>query len=237
MELEDNYEDIIKKAERGLNKKISSNNLSEVAKYLNLNFKSLRNIKEGKYKPEKFDYGKVYDGLKIKKIFSSFMDGEVNSYIVIDEDNNCVIIDTAQAPEKIIDFVKKEDLHLEWFLKTHEHQDHVEGEWDIWEELGTNNLDFEDLESEPVLNFEKRKIRVFRTPGHSEESLTYQIGKFLFVGDLIFAGSLGGGNYSYKKLLESAKMILSLDEGLFIFPGHGPATTVKEEKENNAFIV
>ena len=32
-------------------------------------------------------------------------------------------------------------------------------------------------------------------------------------------------------------MILNLNEDLFIFPGHGPSTTVKEEKENNAFIV
>ena len=55
--------------------------------------------------------------------------------------------------------------------------------------------------------------------------------------DLIFAGSLGGGMYSYSKLLESAKKILNLDEGNIIFPGHGPVTTVKEERENNAFSI
>ena len=57
-----------------------------------------------------------------------------------------------------------------------------------------------------------------------------------FVGDLIFAGSLGGGMYSYEELLKSAKKILNLDENLIIFPGHGPVTTVKEERENNAFF-
>ncbi len=163
--------------------------------------------------------------------------GGVNAYIVIDENKECVLIDTAQSPDKIIRFVKKEKLEHHFILVTHEHHDHVDGIENIREEINADFLDFEDLKSEPVIDFGKRKIRVFRTPGHSEESLTYQIGKFLFVGDLIFAGSLGGGSYSYEKLLESAKMILNLNEDLFIFPGHGPSTTVKEEKENNAFIV
>ena len=237
MELEDSFEDIIKKAERGLNKEISSNDLDEIARKLNLNVKALKKIKDGEYKPKEFDYSKTYDGLRAAKISSLFMDGEVNAYIVIDEESNCVIIDTAQAPDKIIKFVKKEKLHPELVLKTHEHQDHVEGADEILEEFGTCNLDFEDLKDCPIITFGKRKIEVFRTPGHSEESLTYKVGKFLFVGDLIFAGSLGGGSYSYKKLLKSAKMILKFPNNCFIFPGHGPVTTVKEEKENNAFIV
>ena len=237
MELEDNYEDIIKKAEKGLNKKISSSNIREISRELNLNFKALKNIKDGKYKPKEFDYRRIYDGLKVKKISSPFMSGEVNAYIVIDESKNCAIIDTAQASNEIIGFVKKEKLNPKIFLRTHEHHDHVEGSDEIMREFGITDLDFENLENFSSIKFRKRKIKIFRTPGHSEESFTYQIGKFLFVGDLIFAGSLGGGSYSYEKLLENAKMILSLDENLFIFPGHGPVTTVKGEKENNVFIV
>lgn len=236
MELEDNYEDIIKKAERGLNKKVSSNDINKIAKELNLNLNALKNIKEEKYKPKEFDYEKEYDGLKVTKILSHFRGMDVNAYIVVDENKNCVIIDTAQNPDKIINFVKKEKLNSPIILVTHEHHDHVDGIENICENVDAYFFDFEDLKNELIIDFGKRKIRVFRTLGHSEKSLTYQIGKFLFVGDLIFAGSLGGGGYSYEKLLESAKMILSLDEDLFIFPGHGPATTVKEEKENNAFI-
>ena len=224
--LEDNYKDIISKASMGLNKKINSNDIEEAAKELNLNFRALKNIKDGKYKPKKFDYFKTYNGLRVVKISSPFMDGEVNAYIVIDEDNNCAIIDKAQAAEKIIGFVKKEKLNVKAVLKTHEHYDHVGGIEKIEEEF--------DIEVGDIENF--RDIKVFKTPGHSKESLTYRIGKFLFVGDLIFAGSLGGGSYSYEKLLESAKRILNLDEDLFIFPGHGPCTTVKEERENNAFF-
>lgn len=225
--LEDNYEDIIGKASRGLNKKVNPENIEEAAKELNLNFKALKNIEEGNYKPKKFDYSKTYNGLKVVKISSEFMGGEVNAYVVIDENKNCVIIDTAQAADKIIEFVKKENLKPNNILRTHEHYDHIDGIEEIGEEFS--------IEVGHIAGFSK-EIKVFKTPGHSEGSLTYQIGKFLFVGDLIFAGSLGGGSYSYEKLLESAKLILSLDEDLFIFPGHGPSTTIKEEKENNAFI-
>src|SRR3990167_7365040 len=125
--LEDNYEDIIGKASRGLNKKINSSDIEGAAKELSLNFKALKNIKEGKYKPKKFDYSKTYNGLRVVKISSPFMDGEVNAYIIIDEDKNCAIIDTAQAAEKIIGFVKKEKLNVKAVLKTHEHYDHVGG--------------------------------------------------------------------------------------------------------------
>lgn len=237
MELEDNYEDIIKKAERGLNKKISGRDINNLARELNLNANALKRIKNGKYKPREFDYNETYDGLRIAKISSPLISGYVNAYIVIDENENCVIIDTAQSPDKIIRFVKKERLNAPLILITHEHHDHIEGMDRIQEETDAYNLDFEDLKDCPAIQFGKRAIEVFRTPGHSEESLTYRIGRFLFVGDLMFAGSLGGGSYSYEKLLESARMILKFSDDYFIFPGHGPATTVKEEKENNAFIV
>jgi glyoxylase-like metal-dependent hydrolase (beta-lactamase superfamily II) len=62
----------------------------------------------------------------------------------------------------------------------------------------------------------------------------------LISGDLIFSGSVGrtdlpGGSWS--KLLESIKnKILTLPEETIILPGHGPSTTVGEEKRNNPFI-
>jgi hydroxyacylglutathione hydrolase len=232
--LEDEYSDIIRKASRGLVKKVNSEDIEESSKELKLNFEALKNIKYGKYKPKKFDFSKKYEGLRVEKISSPFMEGEVNAYVVLDEDNACVIIDTAQVPERIIEFVKRESIEVKYLLKTHEHQDHVEGVEDIQKEVGGEVLDFDDMNNN--IFFGQREIKIFRTPGHSEKSLTFQIGKFLFVGDSIFAGSLGGGMYSYEKLLESAKKILSLDEDLIIFPGHGPATTIKEETKNNAFI-
>ena len=57
------------------------------------------------------------------------------------------------------------------------------------------------------------------------------------VGDSIFAGSMGGGNVSYHDALQNnADKILSLQDKTIICPGHGPMTTVGEEKQHNPFF-
>jgi hydroxyacylglutathione hydrolase len=233
MELEDNYEDIISKAERGLGKKIEGD-LNEIAEKLNLNVKALDRIKNNKYKPKKFDYGKNYGGLKVININSPFMEGAVNAYVIINGEE-CVVVDTAQVPDEIIKVIKNEKLELKFILLTHGHGDHVSGKEKIGEEFGVETFSGENLSEAQELSFGDKKIEVIKTPGHSEDSVTYSVGRFLFVGDLVFAGSLGGGTYDYKKLLKSAEKILSMSEEKIIFPGHGPVTSVGEERENNAF--
>lgn len=237
MELEDNYEDIIKKAEKGLNKKISSNDIEKISKELNLNARALKKIKDGKYKPKYFDYEKTYGGLKVINIKCEFYGSYVNAYIVSDENNNCFIVDTAQSPEKIIKTIKEKRFNPKFILITHGHGDHVYGKEKIEKEFGIEIYFDSNLKDNQKLNFGDRKIKVIKTPGHSKDSVSYNVGKFLFVGDLIFAGSLGMANYSYKELLKSANKILKFQDDYFIFPGHGHVTTVKEEKDNNAFIV
>ncbi len=58
-----------------------------------------------------------------------------------------------------------------------------------------------------------------------------------FVGDAIFAGSVGGPNISYQDEINSVRdNILSLSDNVMLFPGHGPVTTVGEEKLHNPFF-
>ena len=57
------------------------------------------------------------------------------------------------------------------------------------------------------------------------------------VGDSIFAGSMGGGNVSYEDALRNnSEKILTLPDETIICPGHGPMTTVGEEKQHNPFF-
>jgi glyoxylase-like metal-dependent hydrolase (beta-lactamase superfamily II) len=83
-------------------------------------------------------------------------------------------------------------------------------------------------------------LKIIHTPGHTPGSISILINGVLISGDLIFSGSVGrtdlpGGSWS--KLLESIKnKILTLPEETIILPGHGPSTTVGEEKRNNPFI-
>jgi glyoxylase-like metal-dependent hydrolase (beta-lactamase superfamily II) len=83
-------------------------------------------------------------------------------------------------------------------------------------------------------------FRVLHTPGHTPGHVTYLSGDLAFVGDLIFEGSIGrtdlpGG--SLDELLRAVReKIFTLPEETILFPGHGPATTVGDEKRGNPFF-
>lgn len=84
------------------------------------------------------------------------------------------------------------------------------------------------------------KLKVIHTPGHSEGGICLLGDGFVFTGDTIFAGSAGRTDFpggDLEKLLESIRQKLAvLDDDIRVFPGHGPETTIGEEKENNPFF-
>jgi hydroxyacylglutathione hydrolase len=83
---------------------------------------------------------------------------------------------------------------------------------------------------------------VIHTPGHTEGSicLYFPAEKKLIAGDTLFAGSIGrtdlpGG--SFEKILRSLhEKVLALPEETVVIPGHGPLTTIAEERESNPFL-
>ena len=84
---------------------------------------------------------------------------------------------------------------------------------------------------------------VMHTPGHTEGSICLYFApeKKLIAGDTLFAGSIGrtdlpGG--SYKKIMQSLHgPVLALPDETIVIPGHGPLTTIGEERETNPFLV
>jgi glyoxylase-like metal-dependent hydrolase (beta-lactamase superfamily II) len=82
------------------------------------------------------------------------------------------------------------------------------------------------------------------TPGHAEDGVTYIIGTWpddaphvAIVGDAIFAGSIGRGNQSWDLARQKVReQIFTLPAETLICPGHGPLTTVAEEKAHNPFF-
>lgn len=83
---------------------------------------------------------------------------------------------------------------------------------------------------------------IIHTPGHTEGSvcLYFPAQQKLIAGDTLFAGSIGrtdlpGG--SFEKILTSLhEKVLALPDETVVVPGHGPLTTVGEERENNPFL-
>jgi glyoxylase-like metal-dependent hydrolase (beta-lactamase superfamily II) len=60
----------------------------------------------------------------------------------------------------------------------------------------------------------------------------------VITGDALFAGSIGGALVSYEDALRTNReQILSLSDDTIVCPGHGPLTTVGEEKRHNPFFV
>jgi hydroxyacylglutathione hydrolase len=84
---------------------------------------------------------------------------------------------------------------------------------------------------------------VIQTPGHTEGSicLYFPAKKKLIAGDTLFAGSIGrtdlpGG--SFEKIISSLHdKVLALPDDTVVIPGHGPLTTIGEERESNPFLV
>ena len=84
-------------------------------------------------------------------------------------------------------------------------------------------------------------IKTLLTWGHSRGGMTFFVTglarPLAIVGDSIFAGSMGGGNVSYKDAIKNnLEKILTLPDETIICPGHGPLTTVGEEKRYNPFF-
>jgi hydroxyacylglutathione hydrolase len=91
------------------------------------------------------------------------------------------------------------------------------------------------------------EVSVHHTPGHCPGGVCLQIGKKgeagtdLFVGDTLFAGSVGrtdlpGGDH--KVLMRSiADVLLPLGDGATVYPGHGPDTTIGHERRTNPFVL
>lgn len=91
------------------------------------------------------------------------------------------------------------------------------------------------------------EVRVHHTPGHCPGGVCLQVGRkgepgaHLFVGDTLFAGSIGrtdlpGGNY--EALMRSiTKVIFPLGDEAIVHPGHGPDTTVERERRTNPFVL
>ena len=94
--------------------------------------------------------------------------------------------------------------------------------------------------------FGRYEVRVHHTPGHCPGGVCLQVGlegqpgQQLFVGDTLFAGSIGrtdlpGGDYA--TLIRSIREVLfAFGDDARVYPGHGPATTIGHERRTNPFL-
>ena len=93
-----------------------------------------------------------------------------------------------------------------------------------------------------VIRFGHQELQVLDTPGHADGSVCLYVpaARCVIVGDILFAGSIGRTDLptgNHKMLIENLKTkILTLPDDTMVYTGHGPITTIGEEKRNNPFL-
>lgn len=193
----------------------------------------------------------------------------VNCYIIGCEKTKFgAVIDPGDDAPLIIDAIQRHQFHIQYILLTHGHVDHLAHVVKIKKETGAAFLMHPDdafllkglfaqalmfglpnpgnprpdrfVSDGEEIALGTLKINVLHTPGHSPGSVTYQIEDKLFVGDLIFSGSIGRTDLpkgDFQTLIDSVRTkIFTLPDETIIYPGHGPETTVGQEKATNPFF-
>lgn len=83
-------------------------------------------------------------------------------------------------------------------------------------------------------------LEVIATPGHTKGSSSLLVDGVLFTGDTLFAGSIGRTDFpggSFEQIIRSIKeRLLAFPDNTPVYPGHGPRTTIGEEKRYNPFL-
>ncbi len=267
MELEDNFGDVIGKAQRGLGisdselakksgasadaiRKVRDGDVDEptlraIAPALNLDPDALVNLAQGKYKPKPIEN---VDGLA--QFTTDYNGMSVNAYLVWDAGSkHAIAFDTGADCNSMMKLATKENLSIKMILLTHAHPDHVADLPRLREETGARIYaparepvpGAENIDEGKHFTLGKLDIEARSTWGHSPGGITFIVTGLVrpvaVVGDSMFAGSMGGGTVSYNDAVQNnLEKILTLPDDTIICPGHGPMTSVGEEKKHNPFF-
>lgn len=180
----------------------------------------------------------------------------MNGYIVgCATTGRAAIIDPGFDADKILQRVAASGLTVEQIVLTHGHQDHVAALAEVGRAtaaparihsgdlalLGRSaHFIAGELAEGEVVSIGQLRFEVRSTPGHTAGGISLVHEDMAFVGDALFAGSLGGTRSAASYRMQHravADELLGLDATVALFPGHGPATTVGEEREHNPFFL
>ncbi|HTR96435.1 MAG TPA: MBL fold metallo-hydrolase [Candidatus Acidoferrales bacterium] len=192
-----------------------------------------------------------------------------NTYVVTDQAaRETAVIDVGFEPEAVIELVRSERLQVRWLLGTHAHYDHAAGMLAVQRAVGgeyalhplerpllaaltEQGAEFGFPPAEPpeigheLVDGERiavggESLEVIFSPGHSPGHCMFAHGETVFVGDLVFRGSVGrtdlpGG--SMRELERSIReRLYPRGDDVVCLTGHDEPTTVGHERRTNPFV-
>jgi glyoxylase-like metal-dependent hydrolase (beta-lactamase superfamily II) len=180
-----------------------------------------------------------------------------NGYLFFLHDGKtAALIDPAGYPRTLLNAVNEGPYALRYILITHKHADHCDATADVARAFPDAQIVMHRADVKVIGNLAARaipvtdgdelafgddaSIRMLHTPGHTDGSSCFLFRSTVFSGDTLFAGSVGGvfaDVSTYDDLLASIRFkLFALDDHTVVMPGHGPPTTIGEEKSHNPFF-
>jgi glyoxylase-like metal-dependent hydrolase (beta-lactamase superfamily II) len=184
---------------------------------------------------------------------------QTNCYVVSTEGStDAVVIDPGDSAETVERLLAERGLALRAILVTHGHLDHIGAVRDLADATGVDvwmaRGDADELRTFAPAPYDPQHLvaggdtvgaagiefRVFDVPGHTSGSVAFVADGVAFVGDVLFAGSIGrtdldGGDFD--TLIASIALLMrELPPETVVAPGHGPATTLERELASNPFL-
>jgi glyoxylase-like metal-dependent hydrolase (beta-lactamase superfamily II) len=268
--LEDNFTDVLAKAQRGLQlddaqlvarAQIKPEELAAlkrgeirefpvraVARALQLNGAALLSLARREWFPPQADFPRGF------ALFNQPYDGDltVNSYLIWDTRSRiAAAFDTGVDATAMLDTIAAEKLHLHYIFVTHTHEDHIAA---LPRLAAATNAAVWASEREPVdypgaktfaenahFHLGELAVKTLSTWGHSPGQTTFYVTglswPLAIVGDSLFAASVGGSRDHYAdQLKHNREKIFKLPADTVLACGHGPLTTLNQERRYNPFF-
>jgi glyoxylase-like metal-dependent hydrolase (beta-lactamase superfamily II) len=267
--LEDNFDDVINKAQRGL--KISDEDLAKraevsaedlaaikagkpldavlrrVARHLRLSPDALETLAHKRWYPQQPLFPRGFAAFN-----TPYGGMTVNSYVIWDPGTKlAAAFDTGGSAQAMLDLIHTEGMNLRYIFLTHTHEDHVadldrlarETKAEVWAH---------ELEPAPFAGAKTFKenahfhlgtlaIKTLLTNGHAPGMTSFFVTGLSWplavVGDSIFSSSMGGSATHFaEQFRNNREKLMTLPRDTVFACGHGPLTTLGQEKQYNPFF-
>lgn len=145
---------------------------------------------------------------------------EDNFSYILYNNKNALIIDPG-CPEKIMEFVKSNNLNILQIVNTHTHFDHIMGN-EVMEKLSSMKVsNMETVIENRFISMDENKIEVIFTPGHTMDSVCYYSEGLVVTGDTLFIANIGNCfTEKYQVYKKSLDKLLNLPDNTVVYPGH-----------------